>query len=214
MSGKVDMSGSKKTGWAVAAAGLLILGIGGAGLLYANRGIVFKAPVAAAAAKSDLARFATGPLARLETPATLVQAPDEVFKSRGGADVHFADFRGKVVVVNLWAMWCAPCRTEMPTLARLAELYAGRDLVVLPVNVDTGPDAIADATSFIDVHEPLPLYNDPEFRLPFVFPGKGKMPQTILLDRQGRIRAAFAGEADWAGPQARALIDALLAEEG
>lgn len=194
------------------AAAVLILGIGGAALLYANRAAVFKAAVPAAAPKSDLARFATGPLARLETPAILVQAPDQVFKSRDGADVRFADFRGQVVVVNLWAMWCAPCRTEMPTLARLADLYAGQDLVVLPVNVDTGADAIADATSFIDVHEPLPLYSDPSFRLPFVFPGEGKMPQTILLDRQGRIRAAFAGEADWAGPQARALIEALLAE--
>lgn len=196
----------------MAAAALLILGIGGAALLYANRAAVFKAPAAAEAPKSELARFATGPLARLETPGVLVTAPDHGFKARDGSAVRFADFRGKVVVVNLWAMWCAPCRTEMPTLARLAELYAGRDLVVLPVNVDTGADALADATSFIDVHEPLPLYNDPEFRLPFLFPGKGKMPQTILLDRQGRIRAAFAGEADWSSAEARALIDALLAE--
>jgi thiol-disulfide isomerase/thioredoxin len=207
------MSGSKKAGWAMAAA-VLILGIGGAALLYANRAVVFKAPVPAAAPKSDLARFATGPLARLETPGELVVAADHPFKARDGSTVRFADFRGKVVVVNLWAMWCAPCRTEMPTLARLAELYAGQDLVVLPVNVDTGADSIADATSFIDVHEPLPLYNDPEFRLPFLFPGKGKMPQTILLDRQGRIRAAFAGEADWSSVEARALVDALLAESG
>ena len=205
------MSGSKKAGWTIAAAAL-ILGIGGGALLYVNRAAVFKAPVAVEATKSDLARFATGSLARLETPGELVMAPDHPFNARDGSVVRFADFRGKVVVVNLWAMWCAPCRTEMPTLARLADLYADRDLVVLPVNVATGADSIADATSFIDVHEPLPLYNDPEFRLPFLFPGKGKMPQTILLDRQGRIRAAFAGEADWASAEARALIDALLAE--
>jgi hypothetical protein len=48
--------------------------------------------------------------------------------------------------------------------------------------------------------------------LPFEFPGKGKMPQTILLDRQGRIRAAFSGEADWNSREARALIDAVLSE--
>ena len=197
----------------MAAAAVLILGIGGAALLYANRAAVFKGPVAVEGPKSELARFATGPLARLETPGVLVMAPDHVFQARDGRPVRFSDFRGQVVVVNLWAMWCAPCRTEMPTLARLAELYAGRDLVVLPVNVDTGADSIADATSFIDVHEPLPLYSDPEFRLPFVFPGgKGRMPQTILLDRQGRIRAAYAGEADWSSAEARALIDALLAE--
>ncbi|WP_421730576.1 redoxin domain-containing protein [Brevundimonas sp.] len=204
--------GGSKTAIIVVAAIVLVGAIGGgAAWLYANPGSPAKAsePVAT---KSALARFAVGPLARLETPADTPVAPDYVFKSRDGADVRFADFRGKVVVVNLWAMWCAPCRTEMPTLATLSEAYKDSDMVVLPINVDNTPDALADATSFIDVHEPLPLYNDPKFQLPFEFPGKGKMPQTILLDRQGRIRATFAGEADWAGAEARALVDALLAE--
>lgn len=167
-----------------------------------------------AAPKSDLARFATGPLATLDTPAALVAAPDYGFRSDDGQPVRFAAFRGKVVLVNLWAMWCAPCRTEMPTLAALARATEGSDLIVLPVNVDTGADALADARSFIGVHEPLAFYSDPRFQLPFEFPGKGKMPQTILLDRQGRVRASFAGEADWSSAQARALIDAVLAEPG
>lgn len=193
---------------------VLLAGAGGVALLYANKAGPFKdsAPEAQAEAKSDLARFAVGPLASLHTPAALTPAPDHVFKDDQGRDVRLADFRGKVTVVNLWAMWCAPCRTEMPTLAGLAQLYPDGDLVVLPINVDTGDDAIADARSFIGVHEPLPMYSDPKFQLPFLFPGKGKMPQTILLDRRGRVRAAFSGEADWASPQARALIDALLAE--
>lgn len=196
------------------AGGVLLAGAGGLALLYANKGGPLKdsAAVAEAEAKSDLARFAVGPLARLETPAVLAPAPGHVFRDADGRDVRLTDFRGKVVVVNLWAMWCAPCRTEMPTLARLAEAYPGGDLVVLPINVDTGEDEIANARSFIGVHEPLPMYSDPEFQMPFLFPGKGKMPQTILLDRQGRVRAAFSGEADWASPQARALIDALLAK--
>ena len=205
------MSGSKTAIWIVAGV-LLAAGAGGAALLYARPALVSKASAPAEAPKSELSRFAVGSLASLQTPAALSLATDHVFKDREGADVRFADFRGKVVVVNLWAMWCAPCRTEMPTLAALATAYEGKDLVVVPVNVDNTPDALADATSFIDVHEPLSLYNDPKFQLPFEFPGKGKMPQTILLDRQGRIRAAFAGEADWASPEAKALIDAVLAE--
>ena len=196
-----------------AIAGVLLVGvIGGAAVLYANPGLIDKAVAPEPPAKSALARFAAGPIARLETPAALEAAPAYVFKTRDGADARVSDFRGKVVVVNVWAMWCAPCRTEMPTLARLAELYAGTDLVVLPINVDATADAIADAKSFIDVHEPLPLYSDPNFQLPFELPGRGKMPQTVLLDRKGRIRAHFSGEADWASAEARALIDALLAE--
>ncbi|MCS6626204.1 TlpA family protein disulfide reductase [Roseibacterium beibuensis] len=196
-----------------AVAGVLLVGvIGGAALLYAKPGLFDKAAEPAPPARSELARFATGSIARLETPAALETAPAYVFKTREGADARLSDFRGKVVVVNLWAMWCAPCRTEMPTLARLAELYEGTDLIVLPINVDKSEDELADARSFIDVHEPLPLYSDMKFQLPFELPGRGKMPQTVLLDRQGRIRAHFSGEADWSSPEARALIDALLAE--
>jgi thiol-disulfide isomerase/thioredoxin len=195
------------------AAGVLLIGaIGGAALLYAKPGVMDKGASGAPVAKSELARFATGSIARLETPAELATPPAYVFKTGEGVDTRLSDFRGKVVVVNLWAMWCAPCRTEMPTLARLAEAYERRDVVVVPINVDATEDAIADATRFIDGHEPLPMYSDPKFQLPFELPGKGKMPQTILLDRQGRIRAHLSGEADWASPEARALIDALLAE--
>lgn len=205
------MKGSKAAGIAIAG-GLLAGALIGGGLVYVNRDAFFKAATPEPAAKSELARFATGSLTRLETLKATPMAPDYVFKTREGADARFADFRGKVVVINLWAMWCAPCRTEMPTLARLDEAYPDSELMVLPINVDATPDGLTDARSFIDVHEPLPLYSDMKFQLPFELPGEGKMPQTVLLDRKGRIRASFSGEADWASPEARALVDALLAE--
>lgn len=205
------MGGSRKAILAIAAVVVIGAGVAG-GLLYANRAGGFKAAEPAPVEKSELARFAVGPLARLETPKALTPAPDYVFQDRDGRPARMADFRGKVAVINVWAMWCAPCRTEMPTLARLAQAYQGRDLVVAPINVDAEPDKIADGRSFLDVHEPLPFYSDPKFQLPFELPGKGKMPQTVILDRQGRVRAALSGEADWASAEARALLDALLAE--
>ena len=108
----------------VLAAVVLVSAGGGAAWLYANRDASVQAPeafeAATPAAKSELARYAKGSLGQLETPADLQPAPDYVFKDADGRDVRFADFRGQVVVVNLWAMWCAPCKTEMPTLAALA----------------------------------------------------------------------------------------------
>ena len=196
------MNGSKKA-VAVGAAIVLLGLIAGAVTLYANQ-----------SDKSDLSRFATGDLATLVVPPEPTPAPDHAFKTSSGADTTLADFRGKVVVVNVWAMWCAPCRTEMPTLATLAQAYQGTDLLVLPVNVDATPDQIAAGAAFIDDHAPLPFYSDPTFQLPFELPGKGAMPQTILLDRKGKVRASYSGGAHWAGPEARALIDALLAEPG
>jgi thiol-disulfide isomerase/thioredoxin len=214
------MSGSRKAIWAIVGGLVLVstvAGVGGVAMsLYANHrrdAQVQEAVPAASAPKSDLARFATGPLAALETPAETPPAPDYVFRDHHGTAVRFAAFKGKVAVVNLWAMWCAPCRQEMPTLAALARRYSDReDMIVAPVNVDATPEGVNEAKVFIDEHRPLPFYSDMRFQLPFEFPGKGKMPQTVLLDREGRVRAALSGEADWDGPEARALIDALLAE--
>jgi thiol-disulfide isomerase/thioredoxin len=189
-----------------AVAGVVLMG--GAALLYAKPGLIFKGDDSAA-----LAPLATGALEKLVTPARTESAPDYVFKAPDGSDARLSDFRGKVVVVNVWAMWCAPCRAEMPTLAALAKAYEGRDVTVVTIDVDHEPGQIAAAGPFLQANAPLPFYRDPKFQLPFELPGKGGMPQTVLLDRQGRIRAHLTGGADWSSPEARALIDALLAEK-
>ena len=181
--------------------------IGGAALLYAKPDLIFKGDDAIA-----LAPLATGPMEKLVTPPEAEAAPTYVFKAPDGADARLPDFKGQVVVVNVWAMWCVPCRTEMPTLASLARSYEGRDVAVVTVNVDNEAANIAAAGPFLEANAPLPFYRDPKFQLPFELPGKGGMPQTVLLDRQGRIRAHLTGGADWSSPEAKAVIDALLAE--
>lgn len=190
----------------MATAVLLIGAIGGAAMLYANRDGGGKE-----SSSSALSVYARGSLGKLLTPAP-APAPDYVFKDAEGRDVRFSDFSGKVAVVNLWATWCAPCKIEMPTLAALAEHYKGRDdLAVVTISMDVDK-AVPEARAFIAEHPPLAYYADPRFQLPFEFPGKGAMPQTILLDRRGNVRAVLTGEADWAGDEAKALIEALLAE--
>lgn len=190
----------------MATALVLIVVIGGGGLLYANRqggGKEYASP--------SLAVYARGSLSKLLTPMP-APGPDYVFKDAAGRDVRFVDFKGRVAVVNLWATWCAPCKIEMPTLAALAAHYQGRDdVAVVTISMDVDK-AVPEARAFIADHPPLTYYADPRFQLPFEFPGKGAMPQTILLDREGRVRAVLTGEADWASAEAKALVDALLAE--
>ncbi len=199
------MGGSKWTVWAGVAL-LAVAGLAVAAWFYAQQAGAGKA------SDADLARFATGEMAELTTPEGLEPATERPFLTRDGTETRLSAFRGKVVIVNLWATWCAPCLAEMPTLAALARGYGDTpDLVVLPISVDVA-DAREKAVTFIDGHPPLPFYNDPTFQLPFAFGGKGGMPQTILLDRQGRVRATLTGGANWSGPEARALIDAMLAE--
>lgn len=189
-----------------------VIGVGAA-LLYVNHkgGGKESAPPAAEAVDPQMAAFARGSLSALQTPASQ-SVPDYVFKNADGGDVRLADFAGKVTVVNLWATWCAPCKIEMPTLAALAGHYKERDdFTVVTVSMDVEKTA-DEARAFIAENAPLDFYIDPKFQLAFEFPGKGAMPQTILLDRKGRVRAVLTGEADWASAEAKALIDHLLAE--
>ena len=183
--------------------------IGSAGLLYVNKDGASKGSDAVLATSSALAVHAKGPLERLQT-AEPFAAPDYVFFDSEGAEVRFADFKGKVTVVNLWATWCAPCRLEMPTLAALAQRYEGReDFAVAVISMDT-ERAQEAARAFIAEHPPLVYYSDPKFQLAFEFPGKGAMPQTMILDREGQVVAVMVGEADWNGPEAVALIESVL----
>lgn len=193
-----------KAGAAVVAGATLIAG---AALFYAKPDLIFKGGEGEA-----LAPLATGAMAKLKVMDEPEAAPTYGFLAPDGRPATLQDFRGQVTVVNVWAMWCAPCREEMPTLAELAREYEGREVAVVTVDVDHDPAQVAQAGPFLAVNAPLPFYRDPKFQLPFELPGKGGMPQTVLLDRQGRIRAHLTGGADWSSPEAAAVIDALLAE--
>ena len=167
------------------------------------------APVAAQA-KGPLAIYAKGALAKLVTSETPVVIEDISFIDRDQKPVKLSDFKGQVVVLNVWATWCAPCRFEMPTLAKLQEHYAGKGVKVLPLSVDT-EDKFADVKSFMDVQQPLDVYADQEFQAPSKYKITG-MPGTLILDKQGRQVARLDGEAKWDTPEVQALLDKLLSE--
>lgn len=181
--------------------------IGAVGILYVSVGSAFKP-----GARDSLHVFAKGSLAKLQIPRTPVAAPSVDFTGPDGAPARLADFKGKVLVLNLWATWCAPCVKEMPTLAKLATAYAGKPVQVVALDQDSSRK-LEDAKTFIASHAPLAFYKDPDFK---VMPALGLpspgYPTTVIYDKGGVQRAYLQGEADWSSPEARALVDKLLAE--
>jgi len=131
------------------------------------------------------------------------QAPDFTV-SDGTASVHLASYRGKVVVLNFWATWCAPCIAEMPSL--LALHHDQPDLAVLAVSIDEDQDAY---TSFlVRRHVDLVTVRDPAQSAARLY-HTDMWPETYVIDRQGVIRRKFIGAQDWSSPEVRAYLKSL-----
>ncbi|HTK34650.1 MAG TPA: TlpA disulfide reductase family protein [Caulobacteraceae bacterium] len=179
--------------------------IGAAAILYVIGGSAFKP----AGAGSSMATLAVGPMKKL-MDVSPAPPPAVRFSDADGKPVSLADFKGQVLVVNLWATWCGPCVAEMPTLAKLQGAYAGRPVKVLAISVDDAKST-DKAKAFIARHGPLAFYQNADLKLPFAFtPPAAEFPSTIIYDRKGLQRARMTGGADWASPEAHAVIDKLL----
>lgn len=187
--------------WAL---GVAVL-IGAAAVLYVIGAASFKPKPPA-----DLSDLRTGGLEKLAVVKTPVPAPDVVFTDAAGKSLTLADFKGQVVLLNVWASWCAPCKEEMPTLARLQGAYAAQPVKVVTLSVDTDA-ALPKAREMIDANPPLALYRDPAFKMAFSLqPALKGFPTTVIFDRKSREVARLEGAADWSSPQARALVERLL----
>lgn len=147
-------------------------------------------------------------------------APDFTLPTLDGGQVRLSDFKGKTVVLNFWASWCAPCRDEMPSLARLALALEGRkDVVLLTISVDEEPQAIKDTLATLWAADdelkkkltngkiPFPVLLDPELAVVKGLYGTTMYPETWIIDRDGYIRSRFDGDKDWAGAAAINLIE-------
>lgn len=142
-------------------------------------------------------------------PADPPSAPlDATLVDEAEAPRSLAEYRGKYVLLNFWATWCAPCRTEMPGLDRLqAELGGDRFAVV---TVATGRNPVPAIRTFFDENgiTRLPVLRDPKQAFAREMGVLG-LPVTVILDPEGREIARMQGDAQWDGPEARALIAAL-----
>jgi peroxiredoxin len=125
-----------------------------------------------------------------------------------GKHTSLNDYRGKVVLLNFWATWCAPCRKEMPSIQTLWDSYRNQDLVVLAVSEDDGERG--QITKFIrkvNVNFPILLDNELKIGDSYMLPG---LPTTYLIGRDGTIAATIVGTRDWSRREAQALIQYLL----
>ena len=141
-------------------------------------------------------------------------APEFSLPVAEGRDVSLSALRGRVVFVNFWATWCAPCREEAPSLERLYESLRGEGLEVLGISIDSEQDEAEVQRFARDLGLTFPLPRDPDKRVYAAYQASG-VPETFLVDRAGRILERFVGPQDWDDPRyARAIRHALASGEG
>lgn len=135
--------------------------------------------------------------------------PEFVFLDASGKERSLKDWRGKVVLLNLWATWCIPCRKEMPGLERLEKELGSDKFQVVALSVDRV--GIEGAKKFLDGIKVsgLGVFADPTVRVTSTLKAIG-LPATLLIDRDGREIGRLTGPAEWDSAEAKALVKAAL----
>lgn len=139
------------------------------------------------------------------------QGPDVAWTNGNGDSRTLADFRGKVVMVNFWASWCAPCLRELPSIDRLQAIMAGDDFTVVAINIDQEGLRVAQPFAQRLNLASLSLYLDPRSIVSRAM-GVQVMPTTVLYDRTGRELGRLEGSAEWDTPEAQALLQYYIDE--
>jgi thiol-disulfide isomerase/thioredoxin len=167
----------------------------------------------AIALSKKLAPLAQGEVAALTMATTPMKLPDLAFTDANGNSKKLSDWRGRTVLLNLWATWCVPCRKEMPALDRLQAKLGGPDFEVVAVNIDTrDPDKPRNFLKDANLTR-LGYFTDDKAKVFQDLKSVGRalgMPTSVLVDGQGCEIATIAGPADWASDDAVKLISAAL----
>ena len=169
-------------------------------------------PADSAKLAARLAPLATGELAALQVASEPRRAEQFAFERDGGGKLTVADFKGRPILLNLWATWCAPCRAEMPTLDKLQAASGGAGFEVVAVNVDTA--RLEKRGAFLDSvgAKTLVRYADPSGDAFETLRKAGRalgLPVTLVIDKNGCEVAAVEGGAKWDSAEAQALVEAL-----
>jgi thiol-disulfide isomerase/thioredoxin len=196
----------------VAGLGLGLAGVYGVSTLTRNAS-ADKACRPAVQLASKIAPLARGAVAAVNVAKSPLKLPNFAFKDSTGKELSLADFKGRTVLLNLWATWCVPCRKEMPTLDALQDKLGGPGFEVVAVNIDTrDPDKPKRFLAEIGVRK-LAYYADPSAKVFQDLKEIGRafgMPTTLLVDPNGCEIGTIAGPAEWASDDAVKLIKAAL----
>ncbi len=190
---------------------LFVLGLfaASAGILCAK--LLSEIPGSLNSARNPAAE--TQSLGKLITLSQPEQAPDLAFTAAGGTAHHLSEWRGKVVLVNLWATWCAPCKEELPSLDRLQAELGGDTFAVLALSTDKGGPAQPKTFLAQEGLTHLAVYNDSSMGAITALKAEG-LPTSVILDKQGREVARLIGPAKWDSPELAAKIKAFMDKKG
>lgn len=137
------------------------------------------------------------------------RAPDFSLKDLNGNKVGIKQFKGKIIFLNFWATWCAPCKEEMSSLEVLHQKFKGKDFVLLTISVDYG--RVKSVQEFMNKHHyTFPVLLDSKSEALDLFNVKG-IPTSFIIDRKGRMIGRAIGPRNWESPEVISLINLLLA---
>jgi len=160
-----------------------------------------------------LAPFARGEVAAVNVAKSSLKVPALAFQDAAGRPLTLEHWRGRTVLLNLWATWCVPCRKEMPALDDLEQRLGGPDFEVVSINIDTrDPDKPKEWLKEVGVQK-LAYFADPTARAFQDLKAIGRafgMPTTLLIDPEGCEIGSIAGPAEWASEDAIKLIQTAL----
>src|SRR5690242_938530 len=168
---------------------------------------------ASAALLQKLKPLARGEVAAVNVPDRPMLLPDLAFHDAQGNTKHLSDWRGRTVLLNLWATWCVPCRKEMPALDALEKKAGGPKFQVVTVNIDTrDPDKPKAWLKEVGISN-LAYFADANAKVFQDLKAIGRafgMPTTLLVDPNGCELGTIAGPAEWASQDALTLINTAL----
>jgi thiol-disulfide isomerase/thioredoxin len=160
-----------------------------------------------------IAPLAHGEVAALTMATAPLRLPDLAFEDADGKPKKLSDWRGRTVLLNLWATWCVPCRKEMPALEQLQTKLGGPDFEVVAVNIDTrDPEKPKNFLKDANLTR-LGYFSDQKAKVFQDLKAIGRalgMPTSVLVDSQGCEIATIAGPAEWASDDAVTLIKAAM----